>query len=110
MPMTKALTVRLHGAMPLNTLLRMRELLHLQRRGRLTDTEDINFGYLYLQHDEQNLIILDLCRQDDLSWNFYLTHLNEPPADDVVDETLSKVRAAAGQLGFTIQDVVRHPR
>ena len=107
MPMTRALTVLLCGAMPQDTLLRMRELMHLQRRGRLTDAEDVYFGYQHLQHDEQNWISLDLIRQDDMNWKFDLTYLKAPPSDDVVTQTLAQIRAAAGQLGFTVQDVVR---
>jgi hypothetical protein len=107
MPMTRALTVRIHGPMPQATLIRMRELLRLERRGRLTDAEDVRFGYRYVQHDDQNWIHLDLSRQDDTTWNFYLTYLNEPPSEYVVDQTLAGIRAAAGQLGLTVQDVIR---
>jgi hypothetical protein len=110
MPMTRALTVRIHGAMPPATLLRMRELLHLKRKGRLTDVEDVRFGYRYLQHDNQNWIFLDLSRENDMTWNFYLTYLKEPPSEDVVDQTLADIRAAASQLGFIIEDVVRESR
>lgn len=110
MPMTRALTVRIHGAMPPTTLLRMRELLHLKRQGRLTDAEDVGFGYRYLQHDDQNWIFLDLSRQDDTTWCLYLTYLKEPPSEDVVDQTLADIRAAASQLGFNLEDVVRESR
>jgi len=96
--------------MPQATLLQMRELLHLKRMGRLTDAEDVDFGYRYLQHDDQNWIFLDLLRQDDMTWSLKLTYLKEPPSAAVVDQTLTDIRAAARQLGFTIEDVVRQSR
>lgn len=110
MPMTSSLTVRMRGAMPPDTLLRMRELLNLKRRGRLTDAEDVDFGYRYLQHDDQNWIFLDLLRKDDVTWSFDLTYLKEPPSEDVIDQTLADIRAAASRLGFTIEGVTRRPR
>jgi len=51
-----------------------------------------------------------LSRENDTTWVFCLTYLKEPPSEDVVDQTLTDIRAAARQLGFTIEDVVRQSR
>lgn len=105
MPMTIALTVRFRGEMTQATLLRLREQLALNRRGRLTDAEDAEFGYRHLQHDELNWIDLTLWRHDDAHWSFLLTYLKESPARDVVERELADIRAALAQVGFTVEDV-----
>jgi len=107
MPMTRALTVRLTGLMPADTLRRIREDLSLHTRGRLSDAEDFDFGYRYLRKDDQNWIRLDLSRQDDTNWVFYLTYLSDPPSPETIGQVLADITAAAGRHGFTIVEVIR---
>jgi hypothetical protein len=75
--------------------------------GRLTDAEDVTFGYRYFQHDDENWIDLRLSRENDTTWVFYLTYLNQPPTDGLVDQTLADIQTAATQLGFTVDSVIR---
>lgn len=107
MPMTRALRVRLSGQMTQDTLAQMREKLSLERRGRLTDAEDDLFGYRHLQHDDQNWINLDLIRTDGTHWVLAISHLNEPPTSELLDQTLSQIMEAAADLGLTVEDVTR---
>jgi hypothetical protein len=107
MPMSTALTVRLTGPMPAGTLQQIREDLSLHAKGRLSDAEDENFGYRYLQKDDQNWISLDLYRVDDTNWAFDLTYLSEPPAPETIGQVLADITAAAGRNGFTVAEVIR---
>lgn len=107
MPMTDALRVHLRGPMTQDTLQRMREKLALQHRGRLTDAEDVRFGYRHLQHDDQNWINLDLLRSDGTNWVLKISHLNEPPSAELVEQTLRQILEAATGLGFTVDDITR---
>lgn len=107
MPMSRALWVRLRGQLTQETLARMREKLSLERRGRLTDAEDDLFGYRHLQHDDRNWINLDLIRSDDTHWVLAISHLNEPPPPELIDQTLSQIMAAAAELGLTVEEVTR---
>lgn len=107
MPMTKALRVSLSGQMNQDTLRRMREKLSLERRGRLTDAEDVFFGYRHLQHDDQNWINLDLIRSDDTHWVLAVSHLNEPPPPELLDQTLSRIIETAAELGLAVEEVTR---
>jgi len=105
--MSNALVVHFSGAMPPDRLAALRESLNLHPRGRLTDAEDANFGYRQLQHDDENWITLDLWRQSDTEWSLDLTYLKTPPAAETLDETLSSIRGAVTELGFTIGRVDR---
>jgi hypothetical protein len=105
--MTRALRVSLSGQMTQDTLARMREKLSLESRGRLTDAEDVLFGYRHLQHDDQNWINLDLIRSDDTHWILLISHMNEPPPSELLDQTLSQMMEAAAELGLTVAEVTR---
>lgn len=107
MPMTRSLTVRLTGPMPADTLRAVRDDLSLKPKGRLTDAEDDEFGYRYLQQDDQNWISLDLVRQDDTSWAFHLTYLNDPPPAGTVSQVLADVTASAERNGLMVAEVIR---
>ena len=107
MPMTRALRVSLSGQMTQDTLQQMREKLSLERRGRLTDAEDDLFGYRHLQHDDQNWINLDLIRSDGTHWVLAISHLNEPPPSELLDQTLIQIMEAAAELGLTVEEVTR---
>jgi len=107
MPMTRALTVRFTGPMPAGTLRQIREELSLHAKGRLSDAEDDEFGYRYLQKNDQNWISLDLSRQDDTNWAFYLTYLSDPPPPEITSQILADITAAAGRHGFTVVEVIR---
>lgn len=105
MPMTTALKINFSGEMPQSKLEKMRELLGLTRRGRLDDDEDAEFGYRYLQRDDDNQVEVDLWRSTATEWYVKLVYLSEPPAAGVVDQLQSDILAAAGQLGFTVDRV-----
>jgi hypothetical protein len=93
--------------MPEGTLRQVREDLALHPKGRLSDAEDNEFGYRYLQKDDQNWISLDLSRQDDANWTFYLTYLSDPPPPETIGQVLADITAAAGRHGFTVAEVTR---
>jgi hypothetical protein len=93
--------------MSAGTLRQIREDLSLHPKGRLTDPEDADFGYRYLQKDDQNSIRLYLSRQDDASWVFYLTYLSDPPPEETIGQLLADVTAAASRHGFTVAEVIR---
>jgi len=107
MVMTTALEVRLEGVMQQAALLQFRDLLGLEKAGRLTDSEDVDFGFRYLQKDDRNWIRLNLSRQDDSHWQVFLRHLTSPPTDKAVDQILGEIHTAATQLGFTVGEVIR---
>lgn len=113
MPMTRALTVQFALTRPMTeeTLIQVREELSLHRMGRLTDTMDAEFGYRYLQKDDQNWISFDLYRDedDDTIWAFYLTYLKAPPAPEIVDQLLADITTTAKRHGFTITEIKRRP-
>jgi hypothetical protein len=107
MPMTRALIVRLTGPMASGVLRQIREDLSLRAKGRLSDAEDADFGYRYLQQDDQNWIRLHLSRQDDTNWAFYLTYLSDPPSSETIDQVLADITATAGRHGFTVLEAIR---
>lgn len=107
MPMTRALTVRLAGPMPASTLRQIRDDLSLHAKGRLSDAEDENFGYRYLQKDDENWISLDLYREDDTNWAFDLTYLHDSPSPETINRVLADITATAGRNGFTVAEVIR---
>jgi hypothetical protein len=79
----------------------VRKLLDLTPRGRLTDTEDAEFGNRKLRSDEE-MIVLDLWRLTDESWRVGLWYEYGAPRDHVVDQLRGEVLALARQLGFTV--------
>jgi hypothetical protein len=89
------------------TLRQVREDLSLHPRGRLTDAEAAHFGYRYLQKDDQNWVSLDLSRQDDTSWAFYLTYLSDPPSPETISQVLADITAMAARHGFAVAEVIR---
>jgi hypothetical protein len=105
MPMTRQLEVRLHGDMSQGTLEKLRKSLKLKKRGRLTDLEDVEFGYRYLQKDNANWIQLSLQRTAETDWFVVLTYLNEPVASQTVEQCRADILAAAKKLGFTAEEV-----
>lgn len=113
MPMTRALTVQfaLAGPMTEETLVQVREDLSLNKIGRLTDDEDAEFGYRYLQKDDQNWISFDLYRNedDDTIWAFHLTYLKAPPDPEIIDQILADITTTAKRHGFTITEIKRRP-
>jgi len=103
MPMERALDVLLRGAMPQSRLEQLRDLLRLRSRGRLTDAEDMNFGYRYLRQAPD--LVLHLWRYEDASWGVRLTYEGEPPSDTEVVECRSDILSAAAQVGLDVDRV-----
>ena len=93
--------------MPAATLRQIREELSLHAKGRLSDAEDNEFGYRYLQKNDQNWISLDLSRHDDTNWAFYLTYLSAPLSPEIIGQILADITAAVGRHGFRVVEVIR---
>jgi hypothetical protein len=103
--MEEALRIDLRGEMPQARLDRLRRLLGLESRGRLSDDEDVNFGYRYLQENESNDVEFTLYRFRDTEWSVSLDYENEPPDAEVVEECRSSVLRAAAELGLSVENV-----
>lgn len=103
--MSRLLVVWLRGELPQSKLDRLRELLSLTRRGRLTDTEDAEFGYRYLCEEPPDRVVLQLYRHDDSSWNVSLAYEGDPPPADTVDEIRHEILHAAALLGLEVERV-----
>jgi len=104
MAMQCRLIVSLQGGMSRAKLDALRRLLEMERRGRLDDQEDVEFGYRYLQ-ERPNTVRLYLIRDDDTHWRVKLTHEKEPPPAGTVEALRSAILSAAAQLGFTTERV-----
>jgi hypothetical protein len=102
MPMNRLLVVFLRGELSQSKLDRLRELLSLTRRGRLTDAEDAEFGYRYLRDEAPDRVVLHLYRDDDTSWSVSLAYEGEPPSQDTVDEIRRAILDAASELGLEV--------
>jgi hypothetical protein len=83
MPMNQLLGIWLRGELPQSKLDRLREDLSLTRRGRLTDSEDAEFGYRYLRDDYEG----------------------EPPSRETVDRIRRAILKAASQHGLEVDRV-----
>jgi hypothetical protein len=105
MPMNQLLGIWLRGELPQSKLDRLREDLSLTRRGRLTDSEDAEFGYRYLRDDAPDRVVLQLYRDDDSLWKLSLTYEGEPPSRDTVDRIRRAILKAASQHGLEVDRV-----
>jgi hypothetical protein len=106
MPMRRVLTIRLKGQLSETALEELRRRLGLQSEGRLTDREDVEFGYRYLRRDEGNFVRLGLSREGDgnADWVIHLTCQNEPPDEGTMRRLRSEVAGAAGGLGLAFEE------
>jgi hypothetical protein len=93
--------VRMRGELAGN-LAEFRDRIGLQRRGRLTDDWDEEFGRLRLRDREQGLIELKLWRYEDDDWKVNLTYEKDPLPTDEAEQWRQKVLDAAAAVGMTI--------
>jgi hypothetical protein len=105
MPMDPLFAVWLRGELPQSKLDRLRQLLSLERRGRLTDAEDAQFGYRYLREDAPHRTALHLYRDTDSLWKVGLTYEGEPPPRRTVEEIRRAILDAAAQLGLQVERI-----
>lgn len=109
MPTTRLLNIRLHGEMPQERLDKFRELLGLERRGRLDDPDDAEFGYRYLRDEENEWADVSLWRTDNRNWYVVLDYMGQPPSAKLIDQCRTEILTAARELGFTVDDVSQPP-
>ncbi|HEY2703280.1 MAG TPA: hypothetical protein VGL20_06280 [Candidatus Dormibacteraeota bacterium] len=103
--MNRLLDVWLRGELSQSRLDRLRELLSLTRRGRLTDAEDAEFGYRYLGEDAPDRTVLQLYRDGDSLWKLSLEYQGEPPSPETVEETRRAILTAASKLGLAVDQI-----
>ncbi|MET9341778.1 hypothetical protein [Nonomuraea sp. NPDC003804] len=99
--MTLQLSISISG--PLGDHLdTFRELLALDKRGRLSDDWDQEFGSRILQSRESGWIRLDLSRYEDDKWGIRLTYERDPLPADEVEELRRQILEAAAAVGVTV--------
>lgn len=83
-------------------LLEFRERVGLERRGRLSDDWDQEFGRARLRSREQGLVDLTLWRYEDDDWNIRLTYEKDPLPAVEAEQLRRKVLDAAAAAGMTV--------
>ena len=86
--------------------------LDMERRGRLDDDWDEEFGRRRMRSREQGLVELTLWRYEPDDWLVSLTYTNDPLPADEADQLRRKVLDAAAAAGMTItaQSGMESPR
>ncbi|MEU1676794.1 hypothetical protein ABZ752_32865 [Streptomyces roseifaciens] len=103
--MAYQLQVRMKGDLG-ERLLLLRERTGLQRRGRLTDDWDEEFGRRELRPSEAGLVTLSLWRYADDDWVMSLTYRRDPLPSEEAEELKRTILNAAAEAGMTITAVV----
>ena len=73
MALQDLLSVRLRGRLTDEGVTSMRDALGLDKMGRLTDREDWEFGYRYLNDDGAPFVVVTLWRYEDDLWGVTLS-------------------------------------
>lgn len=106
MAMHRLLEVDLTGPLDQARLEALRAALGLTRMGRLTDTQDAEFGYRYL--DGPDSADVTLWRRVDDRWLVDVVAVPGYRVDPArLDDVVAQVRAAAPAAGLTVGDVRR---
>jgi hypothetical protein len=109
MAMKAIFDVRLEGRLDQPRLDRLRKLLNLTPRGRLTDTEDAEFGHRDLRDTPQEWVWLTLWRESDTDWHLHLTFAGPALPQPEIDECLAGVLGAAAALGLAVTRIWPEP-
>lgn len=105
MTMKPIFEIHLDGQMDRPSLERFTKLLNLRPRGRLTDTEDAEFGHRALRDTPNERVWLDLWRRHTSGWAVRLTFAGPPLPPAVVVRCRAEVLGAAGALGLTVAGI-----
>ncbi|GAA4707048.1 hypothetical protein Prum_054840 [Phytohabitans rumicis] len=93
----------MQGGLDQASLEAVRQALGLSRRGRLTDQEDMEFGYAYLNGEGEPHVVVTLWRYADDRWG---VTLDADPRVDVstpdVERWAAQAEAAATEAGLTV--------
>lgn len=105
MPLERILRVMLRGRVDHDRLVRLRDLLSLAPIGRLTDREDAEFGYRYVETDTGPRLEMDLWREGDNEWELVLLAPGTQVAEvdpELVVRLRGEVVAAAAEVGLEV--------
>ncbi|MEV0145349.1 MULTISPECIES: hypothetical protein [unclassified Nonomuraea] len=109
MPMKTVFDVRLQGQLDQHRLNRFRKLLNLTPRGRLTDTEDMEFGNRTLRDTPEEWVWLTLWRATDHDWDIRLVFAGPPLPQPEITRCLAQILGAASALGLTVTRIWPEP-
>jgi hypothetical protein len=109
MAMRPIFDVRLSGRLEQRRLDRFRKLVNLTPRGRLTDTQDAEFGHRALRDTPQEWVWLTLWRDSDTDWHIRLTFAGPAVPQPEVDRCLAGVLGAASALELTVTRIWPEP-
>lgn len=95
-----------------DTLDQLRAQLGLEERGRLDDSEDVEYGTRYLRKDEASIVAISLYRDCADGWpggycsspvfRFELWYHGEPPSNDLVASWRSQILRAVEDAGLHV--------
>jgi hypothetical protein len=94
--------IEFEGQLDRTRLGRLQKLLDLEPVGRLTDTEDGQFGHRALSDLPEAWVWLDLWRRPSSGWAITLTYGGPRPSGPVIAQCQAQVQAAAGVLGLAV--------
>lgn len=107
MAMKQIFDIHFEGQMDRARLEHFTKLLNLRPQGRLSDTEDWEFGHRSLRDATDEWVWLTLWRMDtgNARWSVRLTFAGPPPPETVVDRCRAEVLGAASAVGLTVTKV-----
>lgn len=109
MVMMRLFDIALTGQLDRPRLEQLRKLLDLEPKGRLTDTEDAEFGHRSLRDVRDEWAWLNLWRRDARNWHMILTYAGPRPAQHVIDRCEGEVLGAAAALSLAVATPARVP-
>lgn len=98
--MRRAYTIDFTSTMSSQSLRMLRERLTLQPRGRLTDSEDVEFGYRYLA-TVPDRVVVRLYRMPADAWRLVLLYERDRPSDQAVHAWLAETLDALDSAGVS---------
>jgi hypothetical protein len=99
--------VELVGELDRPRLEYLRKLLDLEPMGRLTDTEDAQFGHRALRDTPEEWVWLGVWRHDAWHWQVSLTYMGPRPEQSVIDRCEGEVLGAAAVIGLEVTTPAR---
>ncbi len=103
MAMNDQLLISLRGTLDRDRLIMLREALGLQRRGRLDDRDDWNFGHRYLRVGARSPV-MTLYRYEDDKWGIAVDSWPGYPADPAeIEQAIADVAAAVAGVGLRVE-------
>ena len=98
--MRRVFNIGFEGELDPARLSRFQKVLNLRPLGRLTDTEDTEFGHRALRNTPDHRVWLDLWRRDSARWSVTLSYADPRPSEAVVARCRAEVLAAIEAVGL----------